>query len=85
MDERILDLREKIDKIDKKIINLIKNRMDIAKEVGKIKSTLNIPIEDKKREEEIISRLVELSDGSLNPNQLIRIITALFKISKQVQ
>ena len=85
MDERILDLREKIDKIDKKIINLIKNRMDIAKEVGKIKSALNIPIEDKKREEEIISRLVEFSDGSLNPNQLIRIITALFKISKQVQ
>ena len=85
MDERILDLREKIDKIDKKIINLIKNRMDIAKEVGKIKSTLNIPIEDKKREEEIISRLVEFSDGSLNQNQLIRIITALFKISKQVQ
>ena len=85
MDKRILNLREEIDEIDEKIITLLKSRMDLSKEVGELKAALHIPVEDKGREEEIIQRLGELADGNLKEEQLIRIFTAVFKSSKQIQ
>ena len=85
MDKRILILRKEIDEIDEKIITLLKSRMDISKKVGKLKVALHIPVEDKGREEEIIQRLGELAEGDLKEEQLIRIFTAVFKSSKQIQ
>ena len=85
MDKRILNLREEIDKLDEKIITLLKSRMDVSKKVGELKAVLHIPVEDKGREEEIIQRLGELAEGDLKEEQLIRIFTAVFKSSKQIQ
>ncbi len=85
MDKRILNLREEIDEIDEKIITLLKSRMDVSKKVGELKAALHIPVEDKGREEEIIHRLGELAEGNLKEEQLIRIFTAVFKSSKQIQ
>ena len=85
MDKRILNLRKEIDEIDEKIITLLKSRTDLSKKVGELKVTLNIPVEDKGRENEIIQRLGELANGHLKEEQLIRIFMAVFKSSKQVQ
>ena len=85
MDKRIINLRKEIDKIDEKIIALLKSRMDLSRKVGELKLTLNIPVEDKGREDEIIQRLGELADGNLKEEQLMRIFMAVFKSSKQVQ
>ena len=85
MDKRILTLREKIDSLDEEIIKLLKERMQISKKVGLLKEKLHIPIEDNIRENEIISRLTSKAGGNLSEEQLIRIFTAVFKSSKQVQ
>lgn len=85
MDKRILNLRVEIDEIDAKIITLLKSRMDVSRKVGELKAALHIPVEDKRREEEIIQRLGELADRNLKEEQLIRIFTAVFKSSKQIQ
>ena len=50
-----------------------------------IKEELDIPVEDKNRENEIIDRLTQLAGRNLSEEQLIRIFTAVFKSSKQVQ
>ena len=57
MDKRILQLRKEIDNLDEEIIRLLKKRMRFSKEVGKLKELLDIPVEDKMREKEIIDRL----------------------------
>ena len=85
MDKRILELRQQIDDIDEDIIQLLKKRMSISKEVGKLKEKLHIPVEDKGREQEIIERLTQLAGRNLSEEQLIRIFTAVFKSSKQIQ
>ena len=85
MDKRILTLRQKIDNLDEEIIKLLKLRMRISKEVGLLKEKLHIPIEDKSREMEIIERLTSKAGKNLTEEQLIRIFTAVFKSSKQVQ
>ena len=79
MDKRILALREKIDTLDEEIIQLLKKRMRISREVGKLKEKLDIPVEDKNRENEIIDRLVHQTGRNLSEEQLIRIFTAVFK------
>lgn len=85
MDKRIIELRQQIDDIDEDVIQLLKKRMSISKEVGKLKEELHIPVEDKNREEEIIHRLTQHAGRNLTEEQLIRIFTAVFKSSKQVQ
>ena len=59
--------------------------MQISKKVGLLKEKLHIPIEDKSRESEIIERLTSKAGENLSEEQLIRIFTAVFKTSKQVQ
>jgi len=85
MDKRILELRQQIDDLDEEIIQLLKKRMGISKEVGDLKEKLDIPVEDKNRENEIIDRLTKQAGINLSEEQLIRIFTAVFKSSKQVQ
>ena len=85
MDKRILELRQQIDDLDEEIIQLLKKRMGISKEVGELKEKLDIPVEDKNRENEIIDRLTKQAGINLSEEQLIRIFTAVFKSSKQVQ
>ena len=85
MDKRILQLRKEIDNLDEEIIRLLKKRMRFSKEVGKLKEILDIPVEDKMREKEIIDRLNTYAGKSLSEEQLIRIFTAVFRSSKQVQ
>ena len=85
MDKRILQLRKEIDNLDEEIIRLLKKRMRVSKEVGKLKEILDIPVEDKMREKEIIDRLNTYAGKNLSEEQLIRIFTAVFRSSKQVQ
>ena len=85
MDRRILELRQQIDDLDEDIIQLLKKRMGISKEVGRLKEELDIPVEDKTRENEIIERLTHQTGQNLSEEQLIRIFTAVFKSSKQMQ
>mgnify|MGYP003956236835 CR=1 FL=1 len=85
MDKRILQLRKEIDNLDEEIIRLLKKRMRISKEVGKLKEKLDIPVEDKIREQEIIERLTTHAGKNLSEEQLVRIFTAVFRSSKQVQ
>tara|TARA_B100001123_G_C14873755_1_gene853073 strand:+ start:475 stop:738 length:264 start_codon:yes stop_codon:yes gene_type:complete len=85
LDKRIIELRKKIDDLDEQIIRLLKRRMQISKDVGSLKEKLHIPIEDKTREYEIIERLTQKAGKNLSEEQLIRIFTAVFKSSKQVQ
>ena len=85
MDKRIIELRQQIDDIDEEIIQLLQKRMGFSKEVGKLKEKLHIPIEDQVREKEIIDRLTQHAGTNLSEEQLIRIFTAVFKSSKQIQ
>ena len=39
MDKQILELRQQIDELDEEIINLLKKRMGISKEVGKLRKS----------------------------------------------
>jgi chorismate mutase len=64
-DTELEEVRCKIDKLDKEILNLIEERFELVKEVARIKKLKKLPIRDLKREEEVIRSkfaLTELSE-----------------------
>lgn len=54
--ERIHELRERIDEIDEEILELLDERVAVAKKIGEIKRERNILITDAEREEEVLER-----------------------------
>jgi chorismate mutase len=52
-------LREKIDKVDSRIVALIEERVDLAKKVGEAKKRHSLPIVDGKREQEVLVKVCE--------------------------
>ena len=56
----INNLRDKIDKITFDILKLIKERNDVAKEIGNLKSNLGIGVTNEERENQLRARVLVL-------------------------
>lgn len=63
--------REKIDEIDRKIVELLNERTAVVEEIGRIKQHLTLGIYEPKREEQVFQNIVEHNSGPL-PNDAIR-------------
>ncbi len=59
--EKLVQMRKRIDQIDEKIVSLLKERIEIAKEVGRYKRERGMKIEDAQREKEVLKRVSELA------------------------
>lgn len=75
--------RKQINKIDQKIINLLKKRFEISKKIGIYKKAHGLPIQDKKREREILKKY-SLTKG-IDKNFIIKIFKLITSESKSVQ
>ena len=84
-DVKIEKLRNQIDEIDDWILTLIIKRMAIAGEIGALKGTLGVVVDDPVREEKILQRLQQKSGGHLTEKQIRQIFTAIFQLSKDIQ
>ena len=67
------DIRKRIDTIDDKLLKLLSERADCVHEVGEIKKKEDLQIYAPEREESLLKKLVEKSDGKL-PEKSIRAI-----------
>ncbi|MFV0379827.1 MAG: chorismate mutase [Anaerorhabdus sp.] len=54
--KEIMSLREEINKIDEQMAILFEKRMDLVKEIGNLKKSLDLPIMDPIREDEVIKK-----------------------------
>ncbi|MBS7287957.1 MAG: prephenate dehydratase [Candidatus Freyarchaeota archaeon] len=79
-DERLLrELRGKIDALDEKLVELLAERMNLVKEIARVKSRLKLSVKDVQREAEIISRVEKIAkekglDWSFAQDIFMRII-----------
>jgi chorismate mutase len=80
------ELREQIEAIDEDIIDLIATRMEIADELARAKKQSSQDYWDKEKEQEVISRYLELCEEvSLSEAEAKLIAEVLLKISKERQ
>lgn len=79
-------LREKINQIDEKIIELLSERRKLSREVALAKETNKSPIRDQKREEEVLRRLIKLGKKfGLDSNFLSRVFYEIIEDSVRLQ
>lgn len=78
-------LRNKIDIVDKKIIELFEERMNLVLKVAEYKKQNNIPILNENREEEVIKKNIKyLKDKSLKL-YLEEFLKDMMSVSKKFQ
>ncbi len=79
------DLRKEIDECDSEIIRLLKRRMEISREIGKIKKENNLPLYDGKREEALMEKLKGMSSEILSKETIDNIYREILFASKELQ
>ena len=78
-------LRQAIDEIDEKIMDLINQRLSLAKQIGDFKKQGGIQITDSEREKEIMKRLVEKNNGPMRDDGLRNIFGTIIAEGRNVQ
>jgi chorismate mutase len=81
--EELADLRKKIDKIDRTIIENLIKRFDVVKKIGKEKKKLKIGITDTEREKEIFENIFRISKRY--KNEINKIYRTIVKESKKLE
>jgi len=76
-DTNIGVLREKIDKIDKELLELLSNRIQVVHQVGEIKREKGIGVFDPNREEKLLQELVQVAPGSFDAEAIRNIFSAI--------
>ncbi len=85
MDVRLTVLRNKIDHIDNKLVELILQRLAISHQLGVLKQELSLPIDDPVREQTVLNRLTNQAEKVEDRRALESIYSSIFRASKQLQ
>ncbi len=78
-------LREEIDAIDNKILELLTKRMHVVKKVGEMKNKTGASIYRPEREKDILNRLKSLNEGPLNDAAIEAIYLEIFAVSRNLE
>ncbi|NTV79297.1 MAG: bifunctional chorismate mutase/prephenate dehydratase, partial [Clostridiales bacterium] len=81
----LLELREQIDKIDKQIVDLYENRMDLAKQVAEYKIETGKKVFDKTREKEKIAAVKALVHNDFNRHGIEELFEQIMAMSRKLQ
>lgn len=65
LQERVRELRERVDEVDSELIRALNERARIVQEIMALKAESGAPVYDPKREEEILRRVVEMNAGPI--------------------
>ena len=84
-DQRILNLRNAIDTVDSRIIELLQERSSLAKEIGQVKKEIGMQILDPAREGKIRKKLAAGARGPMDTDALVRIYEVIMAESRRLQ
>jgi len=83
--QKLKKKRKNIDLIDRKLLNLLNQRLRIALEVGSIKKKMGEKIRDPRREEEVLERLKKIDRGPLREEDLEKIFKTIMRVCRKSQ
>ena len=63
--EKVRELRERVDEVDRELIEALSERARIVQEIMVLKAEVGAPVYDPRREEEILRRVVERNPGPI--------------------
>jgi chorismate mutase len=77
--------RERIDEIDRQILNLLNHRTTIVEEIGRIKQALTMAVYEPKREDQVFANVVAHNHGPLSSEAVRRIFERVIDEMRTVQ
>lgn len=77
--------REQIDSLEDQLIALINQRAASALEIGKIKHEQGLAVFDPVREQEILERVAQKSQGIMPPESMKRIFLTLMEETRRIE
>lgn len=81
----ITELREKIDKLDQRMLEMLNERAQIAQEIGAFKRKNGLTILDRNRETVVLDRLKALNKGPLTDDNIQNIFSAIIIACRDLQ
>lgn len=83
--DRLEILRNRIDALDVRIVDLLVRRAGLAAEIGLTKEAAGVPVKDSGRERRVIKRVRAGVKKPLTPDSIERIYKAILKESRGLQ
>ena len=83
--ERLNNLRDKVDVIDKQMAKLFAERIELVKEIAQVKKELELPIYDQGRETVIIIRNGAYIEDRNTRVMYFEMLTKMFELTKKMQ
>jgi chorismate mutase/prephenate dehydratase len=83
--EDLKHLRDQIDQVDAKILELFNRRMELALQVGRLKARNDLTLFDPSREEMVLQHLIQANPGPLPESSLRAIYREVFAASRLLQ
>lgn len=86
MSELVDELRKRIDRIDREILELLARRVEVAKKIGELKREAGLPIADHEREREVVERGIKLAEQlGLDVGLIEIILNAVIGMCRKIQ
>ena len=84
--QMLVRLREDIEGIDREIIHLLSQRVEIARHAGDVKRSLGVPVVDPVQEAEVLERARQLSEAAGLPYREVRaLLRGIIAVSRHAQ
>ncbi|MGA2327716.1 MAG: chorismate mutase [Bryobacteraceae bacterium] len=83
--EALRECRDRIDELDRRILELLNDRTTIVEEIGRLKHHLGMPIYEPKREDEVFANVTGNNLGPLTPDGVKRVFERIIDEMRNVQ
>ncbi len=83
--EALKDCRDRIDMLDRQILELLNQRTRIVEDIGRIKQELDLPIYEPRREDEVFQNVTEHNAGPLTAEGVRRVFERIIDEMRNVQ
>ena len=81
----LLQLRDQIDEIDQKIVELYERRMDVCKQVAEYKIENGKKVFDRQREQEKLNKVKSLTHNEFNGHGVVELFEQIMSMSRKMQ
>lgn len=85
MDEQLKPLRDAIDAVDRKLVELLNERARLAQEVGRVKQSANAPVYRPEREAEVLRKVASFNGGPLTDAALTGVYREVISACRAVE
>jgi chorismate mutase len=81
----IVDWRQKIDELDRRMVELLNERAYAAREIGKLKGNTSMPIYEPHREKMIFENVRKANKGPLPDSDIHHVYERVIEVTRNIQ